>query len=377
MHVPFFDLASQVQLYRKELHSKLDEIVDGGYFIGGQALDSFESEFSNYLSVRQAIGVGNGLDALRLILEGLAVGPGDEVIVPGFTFYATWLAVMQVGATPIFVDVESSSANLNPNLLKGALSSRTKAIIVVHLYGWPARMKLILDFAREHGIKVVEDAAQAHGASLDGEMAGSLSHAAAFSFYPTKNLGALGDAGVVATNDENLARLVRSRRSYGAGETKYDHQDFGWNSRLDTIQAGFLSIGLKKLEDWNNHRRAIASVYRTALGAVSNSIVGPEEVQDSAWHHFIVRCKDREQVRAILISRGVSTDIHYPYYSGSRPPVMSYLKKLGIKSTNDLGVSRRLSEEVISLPIGPWMSEGQAEFVAGVLSEIPPSMFSN
>jgi dTDP-3-amino-3,4,6-trideoxy-alpha-D-glucose transaminase len=374
MLVPFFDLSSQVRTHRDELHSILDKTIDAGLFIGGRALEDFEGQFSNYLNVDHAMGVGNGLDALRLVLEGWGIGPGDEVIVPGFTFYATWLAVMQVGAIPVFVDVESDSANLNPDLVEGAISSRTKAIIVVHLFGWPAQMMHIMKLAQKHGIKVLEDAAQAHGASRDGRMVGSIGHAAAFSFYPTKNLGALGDGGAVTTNDAYLAGFVSSRRSYGVGKTKYEHQDFGWNSRLDSIQARVLSLGLSHLDDWNTARRRIAASYRGALSEVTGCSVGPQNVIESVWHHFILKCRDRNSARSFLMANGVSTDIHYPYYSYSVKPVIEYLRIMGLSPNNNLPVSKQLSDGVVSLPIGPWMSEAQIEHVSGVLSKIPPKL---
>ena len=377
MIVPFFDLASHVRSHRSELQAALEEVIDDGYFIGGDAVSSFEATFSKYLNVKHVAGVGNGLDAIRLILEGWGIGPGDEVIVPGFTFYATWLAVMQVGATPVFVDVETSSANLNPEFLSAALTMRTKAIIVVHLYGWTARMHPILEFANQHGIKVLEDTAQAHGAKLDGKLAGSFGDAAAFSFYPTKNLGALGDGGAVATNDEALDSFIRSRRSYGIGETKYEHKDFGWNSRLDSLQARFLSFGLTHLDDWNTARRNIASIYLGALSEGAGQVVGPADVDASVWHHFIISCNDREQLKSLLHGKGVLSDIHYPYFAGSVTPVTRYLKELSISQQNDLKVSSKLSESVISLPIGPWMSDGQIHHVANALSEIPIDLLSN
>ena len=371
MIVPFFDLSSHVRSYRSELHSALDEVVDAGHFIGGDVLANFETSFSTYLNVKHVAGVGNGLDAIRMILEGWGIGPGDEVIVPGFTFYATWLAVMQVGATPVFVDVESASANLNPELLSAALSLRTKAIIVVHLYGWTASMHPILEFAKQHGIKLLEDSAQAHGAKLDGRLAGSFGDAAAFSFYPTKNLGGLGDGGAVATNDAALDFFIRSRRSYGIGETKYEHKDFGWNSRLDSLQAKFLSFGLTRLDDWNDARRNIASAYLEALGEGAEKAVGPTKVSASVWHHFILTCKDRKQLKSFLHAKGVLTDIHYPYFAGSVAPVNRYLQGLSARGQNDLKVSEDLSKSVISLPIGPWMSDGQISHVANALREMP------
>lgn len=370
MIVPFFDLGTHVASKRMELHSLLDAAIDSGQFVGGSLLKQFELDFSRYVGADHAVGVGNGLDALRMVLEGWGIGPGDEVIVPGFSFYATWLAVMQVGATPVFVDVEYDTANLDAAGLLEAYSSKTRAIIVVHLYGRPANMLDILDFTTSRGIRVLEDCAQAHGATFNGKLIGSIGDAAAFSFYPTKNLGALGDGGAVATRDEALARFIRSRGSYGVGRSKYEHVDFGWNSRLDSLQASFLGLGLVHLGETNATRVRIAQKYREALGENSSCVVGPSNAQDSVWHHFVLRCNDRELVRMLLSGAGIATDIHYPYHALSVPPVEQYVNEknaLGV----ELPVSKRLSREVLSLPIGPWMSEAQIERVAEALTSLP------
>jgi dTDP-4-amino-4,6-dideoxygalactose transaminase len=369
--IPFYDIGSLVRSHRSDLHQALDIVLDGGHFVGGKLLEQFEREFAGYQGNGVAIGVGNGLDALRLVLEGWGVGPGDEVIVPGFTFYATWLAVMQVGATPVFVDVESNSANLNPDLLPTALTRRTKALIVVHLYGTPARINEILEFARGAGIKVLEDSAQAHGAEVEGEKVGTFGQAAAFSFYPTKNLGALGDGGAITTADPHLESFVRSRRSYGVGDTKYEHNDYGWNTRLDSMQASFLGIHLKKLDAWNARRMGIARTYLTALGDLAASVLGPLNSSESVWHHFVLKCKNREGARLHFEKEGVLTDIHYPYFSRSLRPINEYLLTLGDKNKMPLPVSELLSKSVLSLPMGPWMTEEQVAQVAGALSMLP------
>jgi dTDP-4-amino-4,6-dideoxygalactose transaminase len=364
--VPFFDLKTQLLSYSEELHQALDQTLDGGYFIGGQALENFEHNFATFVGVNNCVGVGNGLDALRIVLEYWKIGPGDEVIVPSFSFYATWLAVMQVRATPVFVDVELRSANINPDGIEEAITPKTKAIIAVHLYGQPARMTEIYEVAKRHNLKVLEDSAQAHGAGLGGRRAGSLGDASGFSFYPTKNLGALGDAGAITTNDDGLAEFAKSRRSYGVGKIKYEHIDFGWNSRLDSLQAAFLQIHLDKLPGWTARRREIAGRYLEALGPKKTNVVGPESVNDSVWHHFILRTKNRESAQKALLNQGVSTDIHYPYFANSLRPIADYQKALGAGiSENPTG--KNLAKSIISLPVGPWMDESQIDKVCEAL----------
>jgi dTDP-4-amino-4,6-dideoxygalactose transaminase len=364
--VPFFDLKKQLLSYREELHQALDQTLDGGYFIGGQAIESFENNFADFVGVKNCVGLGNGLDALRIVLEYWKIGPGDEVIVPSFSFYATFLSVMQVGATPVFVDVELSSANINPDLIEEAITPKTKAIIAVHLYGQPAKMMAIKEIAKRHNLKVLEDSAQAHGALLDGKMAGSLGDASGFSFYPTKNLGALGDAGAITTNDDDMAKFAKSRRSYGVGNTKYEHIDFGWNSRLDSLQAAFLQIHLDKLPDWTARRREIAGRYLAALRSKKASLVGPENVNESVWHHFVVRTRDRESAQRILLELGVSTDIHYPYFANSLKPIAEYLDAVG-SGIRENHVGKELAGSIISLPMGPWMDDSQVDKVCQVL----------
>jgi dTDP-3-amino-3,4,6-trideoxy-alpha-D-glucose transaminase len=366
--VPFFDLKKQLLLYREELHQALDETLDGGYFIGGEALGSFEQNFASFVGINHCVGVGNGLDALRIVLEYWKIGPGDEVIVPSFSFYATWLAVMQVGATPVFVDVELSSANINPDGIEEAITPKTKAIIAVHLYGQPARMTEISEIAKRHSLKVLEDSAQAHGAELIGRMTGSLGDASGFSFYPTKNLGALGDAGAITTHDGGLAEFAKSRRSYGVGKTKYEHIDFGWNSRLDSLQAAFLKLQLRKLPDWTSRRRQIAGRYFEALGERAGSVVGPLDVQKSVWHHFVLRTNNRALAQDAFASFGIGTDIHYPYFANSTKPVMDFLASCSSNPGRN-PVGQILSESIISLPMGPWMGDEQIQQVASVIAK--------
>lgn len=365
--VPFFDLRAQVVEYADEVHAAVDEVLRSGYFIGGDAVERFESEWAARVGAAECVGVGNGLDAIRLILEGYGIGEGDEVIVPAFTYYASWLAVMQVGATLVPVDVDLESAAVVPELVRAAITPATRAILAVHLYGIPADLRALRAIADEAGILLIEDAAQAHGAEIDGIRVGAGGHAAAFSFYPTKNLGALGDAGGVTTSDPELARRVRSRGSYGQGESKYDHVDTGWNSRLDPIQAAILSVHLGKLEGWLARRREIAAVYAEAIGRRRGAFVGPLDTARSVWHHFVLRARDREALRAQLAAAGVSTDVHYPYDISTVAPVQPFLPT----RVDDAPNSAMLGRQVVSLPIGPWMTDSQVAQVAEALRALP------
>lgn len=365
--VPFFDLGAQVRGYADEVHAALDEVLRSGYFVGGQAVERFESEWAARVGTSECVGVGNGLDAIRLILEGYGIGAGDEVVVPAFTYYASWLGVMQVGATLVPVDVDLATAALIPDLVRSAITPATRAILAVHLYGIPADLRALRAIADEFGLLLIEDAAQAHGAQIDGVRVGAGGHAAAFSFYPTKNLGALGDAGAVTTSDPELARRIRSRGSYGQGASKYDHVDTGWNSRLDPIQAAILSLHLGKLDGWLARRREIAARYRDAIGARRDSFVGPLDVEGSVWHHFALRAVDRDALRARLAEAGVATDVHYPYDITTVAPVQPYLRAPVAAAPN----STTLGRQVVSLPMGPWMTDAQVDQVARALRDLP------
>ena len=306
-------------------------------------------------------------------MEAAGVGAGDEVIVPGFTFYATWLAVLQTGARPVAVDVGKGDAAMDTSLITRAITSRTKAIIPVHLYGIPAAMPEIMEVAHAYGLFVLEDAAQAHGASVGARSAGAHGDAAAFSFYPTKNLGALGDAGALVTDDDRIAQIARSRRSYGQGYTKYDHVDTGWNSRMDPIQARLLSDELIELDKGNERRREIAGVYLAALADRNRAAIGPEPHRRSVWHHFVIRSDQRAELRDYLAANGIGTDIHYPYAFNTLAPTRAASEG----TIGALPVSEALSASVVSLPIGPWMSDGQVARVASVLSGVPDYLLSD
>lgn len=366
--VPFFDLGALVTRNKQKLVNAFESVIDSGMFIGGPKVSDFESQFAAYLGADFFCGVGNGLDAIRIGLEALGIGPGDEIIVPGFTFYATWLAVAQTGATPMFADVEPDSANLDVNTFKELITQRTKAVIVVHLFGNPANIEAISEIAKEHKLFVIEDCAQAHGAEVDGRKVGTFGDFGAFSFYPTKNLGALGDAGGIATSDSNLNNISRSRRSYGQGQTKYDHVDLGWNSRLDPVQAAFLSTHLPHLDEWNGRRREIAKYYLGQMGALQDRVIGSKNPEKSVWHHFVLRASDRDKAQNIASEGGVQTDIHYPYSAEMLIPLKSIMRQsqpvIALHNSNELAGS------VLSFPIGPWMSDLQVEQVGSALKQI-------
>lgn len=372
--VPFFDLGQQVRSYAPELHAALDEVIGSGYFIGGQVVDRFERDFADFIGVEHSVGTANGLDSIRLILEAYGVGAGDEVIVPAFTYYATWLGVTQTGATPVPVDVDYSTANLDPRLVEEAINERTKAILVVHLYGQAAELRALRAIANAHNILLIEDAAQSHGAESDAGMTGSVGDAAAFSFYPTKNLGALGDAGGVTTSDAEIADKIRSRRSYGQGQSKYDHVDTGWNSRLDPIQASFLRIHLARLPEWTLRRRHIASLYRQALGENADAVVGPSDVDASVWHHFVVRASDRVGFQAHMAAQGITTDVHYPYAVHEIEPMKPLMASRAKQQS--FPAAELLARQVTSLPMGPWMNDSQVQMVVDALAAAPAEVFA-
>ncbi len=368
--VPFYDLRPAVWARRAALRKALEATLDGGYFVGGTAVAKFEQEFASYLRVQECVGVGNGLDALRIGMEALGIGSGDEVIVPGFTFYATWLAVIQSGAKPVPVDIDINTASISLSSITQALTKRTKAIVVVHLFGIPANLVALRDAANEAGVYLIEDAAQSHGANSGHFLTGSVGDFAAFSFYPTKNLGALGDGGAITTNSTSIAATARSRRSYGQGDNKYEHIDTGWNSRLDSLQAAFLSNDLPNLDSLNARRREIASVYIESLGPSSAAVVGGQNPSESVWHQFVLRTTVRDQACEFFGELGVHTDIHYPYFFNNVVPLKRFV------SSWDLPISRLLSEQVVSLPISPWLTEREISAVAGALAALPQGLIA-
>lgn len=359
MQVPFLDLGRLHQSIRPQLDTAYQRVMDSGWFIMGPELAAFESEFAAYSEVKHCIGVGNGLEALHLLLRAYDIGPGDEVIVPSNTFIATWLAVSQCGATPVPVEPDVRTHNIDPALIPAAITPRTRAIIPVHLYGQPADMDPINELAAKHGLIVIEDAAQAQGARYKGRRAGSLGHAAGTSFYPGKNLGALGDSGAVLTSDDDIAGKVRLLRNYGS-TVKYQHELAGYNSRLDEMQAAFLREKLKVLEGWNAKRREIVATYSSLLEGSNCILPFVPEYAEPAWHLYVIRSQQREALKAHLEGNGISTVIHYP-----TPPHRQACYKNYASYT--LPIAETLAVEVLSLPMSPDLEEREVEHICKAL----------
>lgn len=364
MQVPFLDLQAAYTELREELDSAYAAVMNSGVFVQGPQLFEFEQEFAAYCQTKHAIGVGNGLDALRLILQGYGIGVGDEVIVPGNTFIATWLAVSHVGATPVPVDVLPGSGNIDPKAVSEAISERTRAVVAVHLYGNPADMSALSHILNGTGIKLIEDAAQAHGACYSKQRTGGLADAAAFSFYPAKNLGAFGDGGVVVTGDEQLASKIHRLRNYGSA-SKYVHVDAGVNSRLDELQAAFLRVKLRYLDVWNERRSRIAEYYNRELdGEEALTLLEPTRGSEPVWHLFPVRYEERDRMQSRLMEMGVTTSVHYPVLPHrSEVYQEQYAKHI-------LPVTERIAKTVLSLPIGPHLNDEQAERVVTAIKKV-------
>ena len=357
MHVPFNDFGSVVKEIQPELQAAWDGFLQSNHFVLGKQVDLFEQEYAEFCGSKYCVGVANGLDALHLALVAKGIGPGDEVIVPSNTYIATWLGVTHAGATPVPVEPFEHTQNLCPERIEAAITSRTKAIIPVHLYGQTARMDSIMDIATRHNLYVLEDAAQAHGATFNGKRAGSLGHAAAHSFYPTKNLGAFGDAGAVTTDDEELATRLRVLRNYGS-ERRYYNECVGYNSRLDELQAALLRVKLIYLEEWNRRRREIAANYLRQLEPLENTIRLPKVDAgcEPVWHLFVIRSKARNQLQQLLCEAGVQTLIHYPV-----PPHLS--GAYSAKEHGSLPTSETLAQRVLSLPCHPGLTAEQVGFI--------------
>lgn len=356
MRVPFLDIGFINRQYQKELHQALDRVLASGWMLLGNEVEAFEREFAAYCEVNYCVGVGNGLDALHLVLRAWGVGPGDEVIVPSNTFVATWLAVSYSGATPVPVEPDNGTFNIDPARIESAITSRTRAIVPVHLYGQPAAMDLIMEIADKYGLKVMEDAAQSHGARYRGRRTGGLGHAAGFSFYPGKNLGALGDGGAITTNDPALADRVKILRNYGS-RRKYCHDVFGFNSRLDELQAAFLRIKLLNLDEDNRRREEIAALYSAGLGGLPLNLPKLSPWINSVWHLYVVRTSLRERLQEHLHKQGIGTLVHYPI-----PPhrQAAYSSVVQPKSHP---IAESLAHEVLSLPIGPHLTNQQINWV--------------
>lgn len=361
--VPFLDLKSPHVELREELKESFDRVLDSGWYIQGNELKQFEREFAEYCGVEHCVGVGNGLDALHLILRAYGIGKGDEVIVPSNTYIATWLAASYVDATPVPVEPDISTYNIDPDKIEAAITPRTKAIIAVHLYGQPADMDKINAIAKKYNLKVIEDAAQAHGARYKDRRAGALGDAAGFSFYPGKNLGAIGDGGAVTTNDADLAKKVRVLGNYGS-QVKYHNELKGYNSRLDELQAAFLRTKLRKLDIWNGRRKAIAAKYVNQLSGGALVLPHVPEWADPVWHLFVVRTTKREKLQDSLLQLGVNTLVHYPIPPHLQPAYADLNYDHG-----NFPIAEVIHCEVLSLPIGPHMNDADVVTVINALKD--------
>lgn len=358
MSVPFLDLKAGYLELQDEIDAACRRVLESGWYILGGEVEAFEQEFADYCEVAHCIGVGNGLDALHLILKGMEIGPGDEVIVPSNTFIATWLAVSYAGATPVGVEPDAATGNIDPVRIEAAITPRTRAILPVHLYGQPADMDPICAIARRHGLRVFEDAAQAHGARYKGRRAGALADAAGFSFYPGKNLGAFGDGGAITTDDAELAEKIRTLRNYGSKQ-KYQHEYLGYNSRLDEIQAAMLRVKLRHLDEWNYRRQAAADRLSAGL-SMNKALVLPAVPcwAEPSWHLYVVRCRQRDKLQEKLTAAGISTLIHYPVPPHLQPAYAGMGASLGT-----FPIAERLAGEVLSLPMGSHLSRESLDVI--------------
>jgi dTDP-4-amino-4,6-dideoxygalactose transaminase len=355
--IPFLEVGAATRELRVEIDSAIGRVLSSGWYLLGREADAFERAFAESLRVAHCVAVGSGLDALSLSLRALGVGPGDEVIVPSNTYIATWLAVSGVGARPVPVEPDARTYNIDPEQIESAITPRTKVILPVHLYGQPAAMWEIRAIADRWGVAVVEDAAQAHGAEVRGRRVGGLGTMGAWSFYPGKNLGALGDGGAVTTNDPALADDIRLRRNYGS-RVKYVNEIKGTNSRLDEIQAAVLAVKLRHLDRWNARRAQIAARYLAELPSDRLGLPYVLPGVTPVWHVFVVRHPDRDRFRERLADRGIETLIHYPI----PPHLQAAYAELSL-GPGAFPVSEAIHREVVSLPIGPHLSEGDVSRV--------------
>ena len=363
--IPFLDLYKVNKRFEDDFKSKFSAFLDSGYYVLGNNVSSFETEFASYCGVSHCIGVGNGLDALRLILEGYIIlgkiTKGDEVLVASNTYIATILAIKQVGLIPKLVEAEADTFNFNLEKLEASISEKTKVIMPVHLYGQLSPMKEIFTLAISHNLLVIEDAAQAHGAmSIEGKIAGNLGDAAGFSFYPTKNLGALGDAGAVTTNNDKLASVVKKLRNYGTS-SKYVNEYVGINSRLDEIQAGFLRIKLPLLEEDNNRRIAIAKKYLSGINNKKIILPSFNNAKDHVFHQFVVQVSDRNKFIEYFTKNKIGTLIHYPIPPHQQEALSEY-------NNLHFPITEKIHNEVVSIPMSPVLTDNEVNFIISVLN---------
>ncbi len=361
MTVLFLDLGAAYRELAVEIDAAVARVTSSGWYIGGEEVAQFERSFAAYCGAAHCVGVGNGLDALQLALRACGVGPGDEVIVASNSYIATLLAVSNVGGAPVLVEPDPATHNLDPAKIEAAITPRTKAILPTHLYGQPADLEQIRAVSKAHGLKLVDDAAQAHGARYKGVPIGGGTDVTCWSFYPSKNLGALGDGGAVTTNDPEIAARIRMLGNYGSS-VRYVNEELGVNSRLDPLQAAVLSAKLPHLTEWNGRRRAIAHFYTEALADIDIILPHYPSWAEPAWHQYVIRSGDRDRLAEQLKEAGISTLIHYPI----APHRQAAYADLGL-GEGSLPIAERLAKSVLSLPIGPHLAMDQAELVAEVV----------
>ena len=359
--IPFLPLDKINNRFREEINARIKTILDCGYYLQATECARFESEFASYIGAKYCIGCANGYDALELILRAYGYGQGDEIIVPANTYIATILAISANGCTPVLIEPNIATCNIDPNLIESAITPRTKAIFPVHLYGRVADMPQIIEIAKKHSLRVFEDCAQSHGAELEGKKTGSFGDAAGFSFYPGKNLGCFGDGGCVITDDEDIANKIRAIANYGT-DRKYHHIYKGVNSRLDEIQAAVLSVKLKYLDSDNERRRYIARLY---LDGIKNPLISlpnaPNDPKSHVWHVFTVRVEGRDAFQKYLLDAGIHTLIHYPIPPHKQEAYSEWAER-------SYPVSEKIHREIISLPISPIMTDEEVEYVIDVVN---------
>lgn len=355
--VPFLALGDQIKELRSEIEEAMSRVLDSGWLLLGPELEAFEKEWAAYVGAEYAVGVASGLDALHLSLRALGIGHGDEVIVPSNTYIATWLAVSQCGAIPVPVEPDINVYNIDPDKIAAAITERTKAIMPVHLYGHAADMDPLLQLANKHNLRIVEDAAQAHGAEYKGKRIGCHGDAVAWSFYPTKNLGALGDAGAITTNNKELSQSLKQYRNYGSAR-RYVCDVKGYNSRLEELHAAVLRVKLRHLDQWNANRRHVSQEYLQAFADLPIVLPIESNWTKHVYHLFVIRSQARDALQEHLAEQGVGTIVHYPV----PPSEQAAYRELGY-SDSDLPIASRIHREVISLPAGPHMSPDQVQRV--------------
>lgn len=363
MNTPFLDLSAAYRELQSEIDIAVARSLASGWYVGGPEVEAFEQEFAAYTQAQHCIGVANGLDALHLALRAMDVRPGDEVIVPSNTYIATWLAVSQCGATPVPVEPDKWTFNIDPALIEAAITPHTKVILPVHLYGQPADMDPILDIARKRGLRVLEDGAQAHGARYKGQRLGAHGDAVAWSYYPGKNLGAMGDGGAVTTNDPQIADRIRVLCNYGS-RVKYVNEVQGYNSRLDPLQAAILRVKLAKLDEWNARRRAIAQRYQQGLENCVLTLPHVPEWAEPVWHLYVVQSPQRDALQKLLQDNRVGTLIHYPI-----PPHLQQAYSAAGWGVGVFPLAEQMADEVLSLPMGPHATIVQVDEIIRTVSD--------